>query len=152
MRRRSDGSLSRRRRSRVFAVTTLLAVLVALATATAALAWHQEANTYWSGGTRSPGQGAGSAYDHEGCWAAYGSSSTWGGSGFMTVALINANGNWVRSNREGDGDVVVFVEPHTLTEAFSYDKKAHCVNSGSTTLNPFCARGYWAPDPGEGCA
>jgi hypothetical protein len=145
-------SLTRVQRRRIVGVATLAAVLAALISSTAAFAWYTTQNIYWSGGTRSPGQGAGSLYDHDGCWAAYGSSSAWQVPGTMTVALINANGNWVRSKQESDGGVVVFVDPNTQTEAFSYDKKAHCVNSGSTTLTPSCGRGYWAPSPGDGCA
>lgn len=138
-----------RRTLRLLGVVAVMTA-IGLVAATAALAWHKTSDTYWSGAQRNPDQGAGSLYDHDGCWYAYASGSSWSGSGFMTVALINANGNWVRSNREGDGDVLVKVEPDTLTEAASYDKKAHCVNSGSTTLFPFCARGFWAPDsPGE---
>ena len=140
------------RRYWIFGVANLAAVLAALTFTTAALAWFQESSLYWSGGTRSPGQGAGSLYDHQGCWYAYGSSAGWQVPGTMTVALINANGNWVRSKQESDGGVVVFVDPNTFAEATSYDKKAHCVNSGSTTLTPSCARGFWSPSPGEGCA
>ena len=84
--------------------------------------------------------------------AAYASSAVFNGNGFMTVALIDLNGNWRRSAR-ASSDVAVFVDPDTFSEAFSWIKKAHCVNSGTfeQVVYAQCGRGYWAPDPGDGC-
>jgi hypothetical protein len=47
--------------------------------------------------------------------------------------------------------VSVIINPDTVQHAQSYNKKAHCVNSGGRTLSVECARRLWEPTPPAGC-
>jgi hypothetical protein len=140
------------RRSRALSAALLAGLAIALIVTAAALAAPYRTSEQYYAGTRTPGQGAGSVYDHQGCWSNFGSAAAINGDpqDAMTIALIDANGNWRRSQQvillgSGTlGPIDVRVSPDTLAQAQSYDKKAHCVNSGPTSVYLWCYREFWA--------
>jgi hypothetical protein len=138
-----------------------LALLVALAltlgvtAVTSAYAWHNSrpgTSTYFGYDFLFPPDGHGSRYDSETiCSAATGSAARWDFYyGWMTVALIRSNGSWVKSARSNAYEVAVFLDNLDPYHVASFNKKAHCVNSGNTTLWVRCQRLFWTD--GSHCA
>ena len=129
------------------ALVVALALALGVASATSAYAWHNSTpatSTYLGWGYLFPSDGAGSRYDNETfCTTAAGSTADWVYPGWMTVALIRSNGTWVKSARSNSYEALVFLDNVDPNHAASFNKKAHCVNSGSTTVWVRCQRKYW---------
>lgn len=114
-----------RRRIRHSAAMIVALFVVALASASSAMASHGYVVTFHSG-YLDPDQGDGTGYYY--CHRLWQSRASWGYGPYMTVALIDTSGGWVRSGRDYDGAVEAAVSPSS-----GYSLKAHCKNSDATS-------------------
>jgi hypothetical protein len=78
-----------------------------------------------------------------------GTGVAFSGYGWATAVLIDGSGGWRVATRGsvsgGTNAVYAFINPDTAVNSLSYNKKSHCVNSGSgeQVLNMLCRRYYW---------
>jgi hypothetical protein len=103
----------------------LLVVCAVLASsnASAALAYHQSSPVAYFNGYLGPQQGAASGYYS--CFRLHHSAAQWSATGwFVTAAIINGSGGWIRSSRGSSGYVSADVNPATTGR-----NKAHCKNA-----------------------
>lgn len=134
--------------SRGYRVKRTVAIIAALAGAlmfsvSGASADYQSYADYFNG-YLAPGQGASTAYDTNTCIAYSGSRASGPAGWYMTVALIDTSGGWRRSARGNGGGVFVYLDPDTVANAISYNKKAHCNNSeNGYTFSMECSYEEW---------
>src|SRR5947209_7183179 len=114
------------------------AALLAGAAADVSRASHEARETFsdYFSGFLSPGQGRSGPYDNAQCNVnGSGTVVAFSGYGFATAVLIDGSGGWRVATRGsvsgGTQAVTAFISPDTPSNSLSYNKKSHCVNSGS---------------------
>lgn len=122
------------------------ALALALAAASTARADYETLRVYWGEGLAFYGDYHTSAFDGP-CRPYSGSAAESHGYGWTTVALIDGGGTWRFANRSGESIVQTFVQPDTYWSASSWQKKAFCKNSGSTSMSMTCSYWIWVEEP-----
>jgi hypothetical protein len=115
------------RGSRVRLSLALLVVCAAVvgSNAPTAFGYHHSSPAAYFNGHLGPQQGAASGYYT--CYRLHHSAAQWSATGwFVTAAIIDSSGGWIRSSRSSSGYVSADVNPATTGR-----NKAHCKNAES---------------------
>lgn len=113
-----------------------------------------QSTAYTGSASRLPGWDASGPYDNQLCDTYH--TESWatiidGFGRYVTIAIIDGSGGWNRS-AQSQYDVSVQISPNTLSHAMSFNKKAYCRNSGSSSATIQCGRAYWDRPHHASCA